>query len=190
MKIGRRHLLSATAATVLAADAPAMAASRQILVTPADTLSPDARQTHERYMQMAIDVLRDGPPFGAVIVDHDSGEVMCKGRNRGSSNRIYHGEMDAMINCGDAHPDLDWTRLTLYTTGEPCPMCMSAIIWNRIPRMVYGTSVRTLTDIGLNQFTLDSPTVVGAAPFYSGEIISGVLQDRTDKMFADWRAAR
>ncbi|WP_159453979.1 nucleoside deaminase [Roseovarius albus] len=139
---------------------------------------------------MAIDLIDGGPPFGAVIVDHESGEVMCKGRNRGSSNRIYHGEMDAMINCGDEHPQLDWSRLTLYTTGEPCPMCMSAIIWNRIPRVVYATSIRKLTNIGLNQINLDTSTVAGAASFYSGEIISGILKDSTDKMFEDWMASR
>ena len=190
MKLQRRHLLLSSMAALSAPAAPSFASSRKIIVRSADTLSDEERQSHERYMQIAIDELDGGPPFGAVIVDHESGKIMCKGRNRGSSNRIYHGEMDAMINCGDEHPQLDWNRLTLYTTGEPCPMCMSAIIWNRIPRVVYATSIRKLTDIGLNQINLDTPTVAGAAPFYSGEIISGVLKDRTDKMFEDWRASR
>ncbi len=190
MKLGRRPVVLATMAALVARVAPATASSRQVVVKSADTLGDEERQRHERYMQMAIDGLGDGPPFGAVIVDNDSGEVMCHGRNRGSTNRIYHGEMDAMINCGDKHPQLDWTGLTLYTTGEPCPMCMSGIIWNRIPRVVYATSIRKLTNIGLHQISLDSPTVAGAASFYSGEIISGILEDRTDRMFEAWRASR
>ncbi|MEM7445185.1 MAG: nucleoside deaminase [Pseudomonadota bacterium] len=165
---------------------------RRIVVTPADALSEQQRRRDERYMEMAIAALEggNGPPFGAVIVDHQTDQVKCSGANRGGHNRLYHGEIDAIINCGNEHPEIDWTRLTLYTTGEPCPMCMSAIVWNRIPRVVYATSIRTLTDIGFPQFTLDSPTVASAAPFYSGEIVSGVLAKRTDPMFKAWLASR
>lgn len=190
MTCGRRPLLVAAMAALSVRVAPTMASSRRVVFKSADALGDEERQHHERYMQMAIDALNGGPPFGAVIVDHESGKVMCHGRNRGSTNRIYHGEMDAMINCGDEHPQLDWSGLTLYTTGEPCPMCMSAIIWNRIPRVVYATSIRKLTNIGLNQIGLDTPTVAGAASFYSGEIIGGILENRTDKMFEEWRASR
>jgi tRNA(adenine34) deaminase len=190
MKCGRRPLLFGTIAALSARVSPATASSRDVTIKSADALGDEERQRHERYMQMAIDVPGGGPPFGAVIVDNDSGNVMCHGRNPGSRNRIYHGEMVAMINCGDEHPQVDWSRLTLYTTGEPCPMCMSAIIWNRIPKVVYATSIQKLTNIGLNQIGLDTPTVAGAAPFYSGEIISGILQTKTDKLFEEWWASR
>lgn len=190
MLCGRRPLLLGSIAALSASVSPAMATSREVTVKSADALNDEDRKRHERYMQMAIDVPGGGPPFGAIVVDNDSGKVMCQGRNPGSRNRIYHGEMVAMINCGNEHPELDWSKVTLYTTGEPCPMCMSAIIWNRISRVVYATSIRKLTDIGLNQIGLDTPTVAGAAPFYSGEIISGVLQDKTDRLFEDWWARR
>ncbi len=185
----RSFLLSATSAIALQPSA-SVASSKQIVVTPAASLSDIDRRRHEKYMQMAIDLIEDGPPYGTVIVDQTSDVVVCTGKNRRSRNRIYHGEMDALINCGNENPDIDWTKLTLYTTGEPCPMCMSALVWNRIPRMVYGTSIRKLTEIGLNQIGLASPVVASAAPFYSGEIITGVLGDKTDAIFDEWRANR
>ncbi|MGI9524196.1 MAG: nucleoside deaminase [Hyphomicrobiaceae bacterium] len=185
----RRSFLLATSALVIWPKAAATA-PRQIVVTPAGALSEGDRQRHEKYMQMAIDLIDGGPPHGTVIVDSTSGEVMCTGKNRRSRNRIYHGEMDALINCGNQHPEIDWTKLTVYATGEPCPMCMSALVWNRIPRVVFGTSIRKLTEIGLNQIGLASPVVAGAAPFYGGEIIAGVLGDKTDGMFEAWRLAR
>lgn len=187
--LGRRSLLLAAPALVAYSAIPA-AADRKIVVTQADTLDEAERQRHERYMQMAVDVIDGGPPFGALIVDHTNGNVMCHGSNRGSRNRIYHGEMDAMITCGEEHPEIDWTGLTLYTTGEPCPMCMSAVVWNRIPRVVYATSIEKLKEIGLNQIGLSAPTVAAAAPFYDGEIVTGVLAERTDAMFENWRASR
>ncbi len=190
MICGRRHVLTASLAALFLRPKDVSASSREIKMTSAGDLTTEARDRHEHYMQMAIDALGGGAPFGAVIVDEESGEVMCQGVNRGRVNRIYHGEMDAMINCSNQHPDIDWSKLALYTTGEPCPMCMSAIVWNRIPKVVYATSIRKLKNIGLNQIGLESPTVAGAAPFYSGEIISGVLEDRTNLMFEKWWAAR
>lgn len=109
----RRRLLLATVAVLSSRAVPSIASSQKIVARSADTLSEEERQTHEHYMQMSIDEIDGGPPFGAVIVDHGSGKVMCKGWNRGNANRIYHDEMDAMINCGDEHPQLDWRRLTL-----------------------------------------------------------------------------
>ncbi len=51
---------------------------------------------------------------------------------------------------------------------------------------VYGTSVHTLSEMGVNQIKLDSPTVAAAAPFYSGRIVGGVLKERADAMYQKW----
>ena len=79
--------------------------------------------------------------------------------------------------------------MTLYTTAEPCPMCMSAV-WSRIPEMVYGTSLDQLIALGSNQFRLDSPTVAAAAPFYSGRIVAGVLAERSNEIYRAWARDR
>lgn len=77
-------------------------------------------------------------PIGAVITL--DGVVVAEGQNRlylPVSNPGRHAEIDAMMNCDPAL----WERareMTLYTTLEPCLMCLSAILLHHIGRVVYG----------------------------------------------------
>jgi tRNA(adenine34) deaminase len=74
-------------------------------------------------MRWAIEVARGSPdePFGAVIVDRETGEVLAKGLNRAATNPIWHGETDAIANCPEAHPGVDRTRLALYPPPSLTP---------------------------------------------------------------------
>jgi len=194
-EITRRSLVAGfpAVATGLALGLPAGASPSRgsvSLVTASD-LDADELARHETHMATAIDAAENADaPFGAIIVDRASGDVLCTGRNRSSEHRIYHGEMDAMITCGLERPDLDWSSTVLYTTGEPCPMCMSAAVWLRIGEVVYATSIASLIEMGMNQIDLTSISVAGAAPFYSGRVVGDVLRERTDPIFADWMAQR
>jgi tRNA(adenine34) deaminase len=172
------------------------AGARSVTFTPADALGAEERARHERYMKVALDKLEadDGErhtgPFAAVIVNRHTGEIVCEGINRYRESPTFHGEIVAINACAQVTPRVQWSDLALYTTAEPCPMCMSAIVWTRIPEVVYGTSVEDLIKLGVNQFRLDSPTIAAAAPFYSGRIIGGVLRERTDPIYRTWAAAR
>lgn len=194
-EITRRNIVAGfpALATGLAIGRPAKAAPSRgsVSFTTASDLDADELARHEAHMATAIDAAENADaPFGAVIVDRASGDVLCTGRNRSSEHRIYHGEMDAMITCGLERPDLDWSSTVLYTTGEPCPMCMSAAVWLRIGEVVYATSIASLIEMGWNQIDLTSISVAGAAPFYSGRVVGDVLHERTDPIFADWIAQR
>jgi tRNA(adenine34) deaminase len=166
--------------------------SRSVSFTPADALAPEERTRHERYMKLALDKLKGGPgerppgPFAAVIVNRHTGDIVSEGVNRYSENPTFHGEMVAINACAQVRPKIEWRDLALYTTAEPCPMCMSAIIWTRIPEVIYGTSVEELIGLGVNQFRLDSVTIAAAAPFYSGSIVGGVLKERADPIYRSW----
>ena len=76
-----------------------------------------------------------------------------------------HGEIDGILRLGAASPDVDWTRLVLYTPAEPCPMCASVILWCGIPRVVYGTSIGTLRRLRLPQIGLPAVEVAGRSSF-------------------------
>ncbi len=52
-------------------------------------------------------------PFGAVIVRPETGKCIAMGVNRSAENPILHGEIDAIMRCAAAHPNVDWTDLTL-----------------------------------------------------------------------------
>lgn len=173
---------------------PVRAAERSVTFTPADELAAEERARHERYMKLALDMLEgDYPesppgPFAAVIVNRHTGEIVCEGINQYRESPTFHGEIVALNACARVRPKVGWRDLALYTTAEPCPMCMSAIVWTRIPEVIYGTSVEALIKLGVNQFRLDSTTVAAAAPFYSGRIVGGVLAERADPIYRRWAA--
>src|SRR5262245_35914853 len=78
----------------------------------------------EQYIRRAIRLTVNNPkyPFAAVLVDQQK-RVVAEGWNRSVHNPTWHGEMDAINKCAASNPKIDWTKLTLYTTAEPCAMC-------------------------------------------------------------------
>ena len=96
-------------------------------------------------MRMALDEARQADsPFGAVIVR--DGQVLARGRNlrRTNDDPTAHGEMTAIRRCLANHGSAALQGSTLYTSGEPCVMCMGAILWCRIGRLVFAASVEQL----------------------------------------------
>src|SRR5215218_9901495 len=140
---------------------------------------------HEQAMRQAIAVSRQNRffPFGAVIVRALDHHVMAAGVNNGGANPILHGEIVAINDYVSRHGNRGWEEAILYTTGEPCPMCMSALAWARIGGVVFGTSIETLRQVGIDQILLPATMVMGAASFYRGEILGGVLASETDSLF-------
>ena len=100
---------------------------------------------NERFMQMAIDlsienVANGGGPFGAVIVR--DGEVIATGTNRvtASCDPTAHAEVNAIRNACAKVGDFKLSGCTIYSSCEPCPMCLSAIYWAGIERIYYGNT--------------------------------------------------
>ena len=96
-------------------------------------------------MRIALDEARQADfPFGAVIVQDRS--VIASGRNLGRTNGdpTAHGEMVAIRRCLADKGAAALRGSTLYTSGEPCAMCMGAILWCRISRLVFAASVEQL----------------------------------------------
>lgn len=140
---------------------------------------------HEHYMRRAIELGKQVPrfPFGAVIADGASGKVVAEGWNRGRENPIWHGEIDALNQLAAGGWSGDRQGLALYTTAEPCPMCQSAILWASLGLVVFGTSIRTLQQLGWNQIDILSSEVASRAPFSECQIIGGVLATECDPLF-------
>lgn len=103
--------------------------------------------SHEdaKYMRMAIDlsvenVDNGGGPFGAVIVR--DGEVIATGVNRVVANNdpTAHAEVSAIRNACQNLQTYQLEGCTIYSSCEPCPMCLSAIYWAGIKRLCYGNT--------------------------------------------------
>ncbi|WP_424360577.1 nucleoside deaminase [Methylocystis parvus] len=161
----RRTLAGLACVAVDAAFGPASAKA---------VLSP-SRAEDEGFMRLALAEAAKGDfPFGAVIVR--DGKVAATGRNMGirTNDPTAHGEVVAIRNFCASHPAGELKGATLYTTGEPCPMCMGAILWSGFARMVYAASIEQLsTKIG--QIMTPSRTLAEAAPFETIDITGGVL---------------
>ena len=115
---------------------------------------PDVR-AEDPFMQLAIDEALDGiakghgGPFGTVIVK--DGAPVGRGHNRVLSDvdSTAHGEIAAIRDAERRLKTYDLTGCVLYTTGEPCPMCLFACLWANIDRVYYGC---TIADNGLLGF--------------------------------------
>lgn len=90
----------------------------------------------------------DGGPFGTVIVR--DGEIVGRGHNRVVVNQdpTCHGEMEAIRDACKNLGTFDLSGCELYTTAEPCPMCLGATLWANIPVVYYGCTREDSDKIG------------------------------------------
>lgn len=114
-----------------------------------------------RFMQLAIDEARQGiehqhgGPFGSVVVK--DGKVIGKGHNCVLKNNdpTCHGEVaairDACANIGS----FDLSGCEIYTTGEPCHMCLCACMWANISKIYYGCTIEDNGKIGFRDDKFD-----------------------------------
>ena len=136
-----------------------------------------------RFMHIALDEARRGDyPFGAVIVR--DGGILSRGRNLGKTHDdpTAHGEMVAIRRCLSAHGSAALRGSTLYTSGEPCVMCMGAIIWCGVGRLVYAASVAQIGE-KMKQIMITSADVAAKATWDPIKITGGVLADQAVPMF-------
>src|SRR5437764_10324049 len=161
--------------------AGSVATSTLAVAAPMTTFA--AAEDDERFMRIAIEEARRADfPFGAVIVR--DGRVLARGRNLGRSqdDPTAHGEMVAIRRCLAAHGAAALKGATLYTSGEPCAMCMGAILWCHIGRLVFAASVQQLAS-KIDQIMLSSADVAATARFAPISITGGVLADMAMQLF-------
>src|SRR6201987_2268355 len=151
----------------------------------AERLAVIPTTTREKAMRRAIAVAKRNPvyPFGAIITRIADGQVMAEGVNASGQNPMLHGEVAAMNDYLHHHGNRDWAEMVLYTTAEPCSMCMSALVWAGIGGVIFGTSLAGLKCAGIDQIDIPAATVVAASPFWHGEVLGGVLASETDPLF-------
>lgn len=94
-------------------------------------------------------VKKEGEPFGAVVVDKE-GNIIANGNNKvlKTNDPTAHAEIVAIRNACEKLQTYDLSEYILYTSCEPCPMCLSAIIWANIKKVYYGCTKKDAGDIG------------------------------------------
>ena len=107
------------------------------------------------YMKLAKDMAEngmsnnEGGPFGAIITDKE-GNIIAKGNNQVLKNNdpTAHAEVVAISNACKKLNTYDLSNYILYTSCEPCPMCLSAIIWSNIKEIYYACTKNDAAEIG------------------------------------------
>lgn len=109
----------------------------------------------EVFMRKAIElsienVKNGGGPFGAVIVKGD--EVVATGVNRVTANcdPTAHAEVSAIREAARKLGTFDLSGCEIYTSCEPCPMCLGAIYWAHLDKMYYGNTKADAKEIGFD----------------------------------------
>lgn len=106
------------------------------------------------YMQVACEEARagieskEGGPFGAVIVRDNY--ILGSGHNQVVLNNdpTSHGEIQAIREACKQIKSFDLKGSVLYTTAEPCPMCLAACMWAHISYIYYGCSIEDTAELG------------------------------------------
>lgn len=108
-----------------------------------------------KYMKIAKEVAdkgikeKEGGPFGAVIVDKE-GNIIETGNNQvlSSKDPTAHAEITAIRKACKKLNTYDLSDYILFTSCEPCPMCLSAIIWSNIKEVYYACTKEDAAEIG------------------------------------------
>ncbi|MCX2450921.1 nucleoside deaminase [Pedobacter sp. PLR] len=148
------------------------------------------QQQHEKFMRIAIGLSEKnvtdelGGPFGAVVVK--DGKVIAKSGNKVTSTNdpTAHAEVSAIRIACKKLKTFDLTGCVIYTSCEPCPMCLSAIYWSRINTIYYANTKVDAANIGFDdQFIyeeLEKPMSERSLP------IQQLLRDEAIQAFKLW----
>jgi len=153
-------------------------------------------EQQESFMRQAIalsveNVQNGGGPFGAVIVK--DGEVLSYGVNRVTANDdpTAHAEINAIRTAAAKLGTFDLSGCQIYTSCEPCPMCLGAIYWAHLDKIFYGNTKSDAAKIGFDDsfiYTeLDKPAdqrTIETVQLLAKEAIAGFKEweKKTDKI--------
>jgi guanine deaminase len=144
------------------------------------------------YMEQAIRKAREGvdggqSPFGAVIVK--DGKIVSASHNTvwRTTDPTAHAEVNAIRQASTALGNIDLSGTVMYTTCEPCPMCLTAIHWAKIERVVFGATIADADTAGFTELTIPAKEMVRLGGS-SLKVESGLLQKECAELFQYWKS--
>ncbi|MCP9611440.1 nucleoside deaminase [Coprobacter tertius] len=145
--------------------------------------------TKNDFMREAIaisiaNVDNGGGPFGAVIVKNN--EIIARGANRVTADNdpTAHAEVSAIRKAAEKLGTFDLSGCEIYTSCEPCPMCLGAIYWARLDKMYYANTKTDAKNIGFDDsFIYDELDLKPADRHLPSETL---LHDEAIKAFEKW----
>ena len=139
-------------------------------------------------VRLSAERMREGAggPFGAIIVK--DGKVVAEGWNRVTSTNdpTAHAEVTAIRSACEALSTFSLKGCEIYTSCEPCPMCLAAIYWARLDRITFANTREEAAAIGF-----DDALIYGevSKPIADRLIPTAKLElPEAEAVFAEWRA--
>ena len=144
----------------------------------------------EEFMRAAISESKrgmdqnEGGPFGAVIVK--DGKIIGRGNNKVTSDNdpTAHAEVTAIRDACKQLENFDLNGCEIYTSCEPCPMCLAAIYWSRIDTIYYANTQKDAADIQFDDAffyeELDKPIDKRSIP------MKQMMRDEAITVFQAW----
>ncbi|MEC4819953.1 MAG: nucleoside deaminase [Scytonema sp. PMC 1069.18] len=135
------------------------------------------------FMQLALDEAKKGDaPYGAVIVKDNHVVAVAHNTVSRDSDPSAHAEINVIrgLTAKLKNPSLE--GYTLYTTGEPCPMCATACVWTGVSEIVYGASIEDLVLVNQSQINISCEEVI-AKSFRKIKVTKGVLREECIQLF-------
>jgi tRNA(Arg) A34 adenosine deaminase TadA len=126
-------------------------------------------------------------PFGAVIVR--DGSVLAEAHNTvwADGDPTAHAEMNAIRQAAAATGSIDLSGCTAYTTCEPCPMCLAALHWAKLERVVYGATIADAAAAGFSELTIPAAELASRGGS-SLRVEQGPLVQDCRNLFELWRS--
>lgn len=147
----------------------------------------------ERWMRVAIEAAREGikegqTPFGCCVVR--DGAALARAHNEvwARTDATAHAEILALRRACEAARAVHLPGATVYTTTEPCPMCLAACHWAGVARVVFGARIRDAAGAGFRELALPAEELArrgGSALQVEG----GVLSEECARLFREWIAS-
>ena len=147
--------------------------------------------TDESFMLIALKKALEGvaagqSPFGAILVQGD--QVVAAEHNTvwRDCDPTAHAEVNAIRRAASQLRTIGLSGCVMYTTCEPCPMCLSALHWAKIDRAVYGATIADATAAGFSELMVPAKELARLGKS-SLVVEGGVLADDCRRLFERWR---
>jgi tRNA(Arg) A34 adenosine deaminase TadA len=170
-------------------------------MAPKNLSTPQQKETDRRFMEGLIHFTAQSletatpVPFGALIVHTATGKVLMRGRNAvgPESDPSSHAELRTVRKATKKLKTISLSGYTMYSTCEPCPMCMANALWAGLDRVVYGA---TIADANRHCRQIQIPakevarrsdmTCIVEGPFLRAECYALFTHPNMLKAFATW----
>ena len=155
---------------------------------------PERHEAVSRHecMRLAIEKAREGiaagqAPFGALIVSGEAVLAVAYNSVRRDRDPTAHAEVNAIRQAAALLRRIALGGCTMFTTCEPCPMCLAAVHWSKIDAVYYGATIADAQAAGFSELCVDARKLaeLGGSRLV---VAPGPLRQECAELFAYWRS--